>query len=64
MFVQQNEDGSYKISVRSDGAVDVAEVCQLYGGGGHDRAAGATIDKPLDDFLPGLLKAVENRLGD
>ena len=64
VFVQQNEDGSYKISVRSDGAVDVAEVCQLYGGGGHDRAAGATIDKPLDDFLPGLLKAVENRLGD
>jgi len=62
VFLQQNENGAYKISVRSDGAVDVAEVCQLYGGGGHDRAAGATIDKPLESFLPGLLKAIENRL--
>ena len=64
VFVQQNQNGSYKISIRSDGSVDVAEVCQLYGGGGHDRAAGATIDKPLDELLPGLLKAIENRLGD
>ena len=64
VFVQQNESGAYKISIRSDGAVDVAEVCQLYGGGGHDRAAGATIDKPLESFLPGLIKAIENRLGD
>ena len=64
VFVQQNDNGSYKLSIRSDGAVDVAEVCQLYGGGGHDRAAGATVNKPLDEFLPGLLKAIEHRLGE
>jgi phosphoesterase RecJ-like protein len=38
-----------KISVRSRGGVDAAAMCAIFGGGGHIRAAGAEIDKPMDD---------------
>jgi phosphoesterase RecJ-like protein len=38
-----------KISVRSRGGVDAAAMCAIFGGGGHIRAAGAEIDKPMDE---------------
>lgn len=33
-----------KISMRSKGNTDVAKICNLFGGGGHRKAAGCTID--------------------
>ena len=62
VFVQQNSNGSYKISVRSDGAVDVAEVCQLYGGGGHDRAAGVTMKGTYHDVINNLSNEIAKQL--
>ena len=43
--VRQNVagDGSFKISARAASDIDVSEVCEKFGGGGHKRAAGATI---------------------
>jgi phosphoesterase RecJ-like protein len=38
-----------KISVRSRGGVDAAAMCAIFGGGGHIRAAGAEIQKPMDE---------------
>jgi phosphoesterase RecJ-like protein len=40
-----------KISVRSRGAVDAAALCAGFGGGGHIRAAGAEIEKPMDEAV-------------
>jgi phosphoesterase RecJ-like protein len=40
-----------KISVRSRGAVDAAAMCATFGGGGHIRAAGAEIDKSIDEAV-------------
>lgn len=39
----------YKVSLRSDGSVDVASLAEKYGGGGHRQAAGFRwpADKPL-----------------
>lgn len=34
----------FKLSVRANVEIDVSEVCALFGGGGHVRAAGATIN--------------------
>ena len=39
IFVYENTDGTYKVSMRSSGAVDVAKILMQYGGGGHMRAA-------------------------
>ena len=35
--------GTFKISARAASDIDVSEVCGKFGGGGHKRAAGATI---------------------
>lgn len=42
-------DGRVKLSLRASGGVDVAELAEAYGGGGHPNAAGITL--ALADFL-------------
>lgn len=39
----KTEEGTYKVSARSNCDIDVAAVMSKFGGGGHTRAAGATI---------------------
>ena len=39
----KTEEGTYKVSARSNCDIDVAAVLSKFGGGGHTRAAGATI---------------------
>ncbi len=43
------KDGAAKVSLRSDEKVNSAEFCAYFGGGGHDRAAGCTMDVSLDE---------------
>lgn len=43
------KDGATKISLRSDEKVNSAEFCAHFGGGGHERAAGCTVDVPVDE---------------
>ncbi|MBQ7669824.1 MAG: bifunctional oligoribonuclease/PAP phosphatase NrnA [Clostridia bacterium] len=38
-----SDSGTFKISARAASDIDVSEVCGKFGGGGHKRAAGATI---------------------
>jgi phosphoesterase RecJ-like protein len=45
-----------RISVRTrDGGVDATELTGAFGGGGHARAAGASIDRPLSEARPAVL---------
>ena len=44
-LVREKEDGSYKVSLRSRGAVDVEKVARHHGGGGHRNAAGFAVAK-------------------
>jgi len=41
--IKETDKGEFKASLRSTGA-DVAAVCAVFGGGGHIRAAGCTVD--------------------
>jgi len=51
-----------RISVRTKpGGVDATELTGVFGGGGHSRAAGATVAAALDDARPQVL-AVADRL--
>lgn len=46
-----------RISVRTrDGGVDAIALTGAFGGGGHARAAGASIELPLRDALPAVLE--------
>lgn len=51
-----------KISVRSRGAVDAAALCASFGGGGHIRAAGAEIEKPMDEATQLVLGAAKEAI--
>src|SRR5215218_5863820 len=45
-----------KISVRTrDGGLDATTLTMAFGGGGHARAAGATVDQPIDKAVPLVL---------
>ncbi len=37
----------YRLSIRSKGKVDVAQVAEFFGGGGHRSASGCTLEGPL-----------------
>lgn len=42
---QHEKDGRFRVSMRSNGNIDVSEICALFGGGGHAKAAGCGIDE-------------------
>ena len=60
--LRQKADGNYKISVRTGTHADAAAICVLLGGGGHNRAAGCTVDGTLEEAKNAVLKAAEQAL--
>jgi len=38
----------FRLSIRSKGKLDVAQIAEYFGGGGHRSASGCTLDGPLD----------------
>lgn len=46
-FFRELPDGRYRVSLRSKGALNVAAVAQLFGGGGHQCASGCSLEGPL-----------------
>lgn len=59
-FLRELPDGHVRMSLRSKGKVSVAAIAEQLGGGGHENAAGCTIDGPLSharDRILGLLRA-------
>jgi phosphoesterase RecJ-like protein len=49
----------YKVSMRSKGSIDVARICNSFGGGGHKNAAGCTIEGSLEEVRKRLKEALE-----
>ena len=43
IFLREIDKGGYKASLRSNDYVNVSDVCLMFGGGGHIKAAGCTI---------------------
>jgi len=61
VYIRQRAEG-FKVSLRSNGDVDVAEVALHFGGGGHKKAAGCLIKSSLDDAKQRLVQEVEKQL--
>jgi phosphoesterase RecJ-like protein len=55
-------DGACRVSLRSRSRLDVAEIAQRFGGGGHTRAAGFHSTEDLDAVRPRILQAVLEEL--
>jgi bifunctional oligoribonuclease and PAP phosphatase NrnA len=46
-FLRELPEGRIRVSLRSKGKINVAAIAELLGGGGHENAAGCTLDGPL-----------------
>jgi bifunctional oligoribonuclease and PAP phosphatase NrnA len=56
VFLRELPDGNrFRLNLRSKGTVDVAEVAERFGGGGHRNASGCTIEGPITEAVPTLV---------
>lgn len=51
-----------RVSLRSEAPYDVAKICMRFGGGGHLRAAGATIALPLEEAMKLVIAELEREM--
>lgn len=61
IFLYEKDKG-YKASLRSNEYVNVSEVCLMFGGGGHIKAAGANMNMPLEDAKIAIIAEVTKYL--
>jgi phosphoesterase RecJ-like protein len=52
----------YRLSIRSKGKVDVAQIAENFGGGGHRSASGCTLDGPLTAAMERILSQLRLEL--
>lgn len=63
IFIRQKDnENAYKVSLRSGSYVNVSDVCLMFGGGGHPRAAGALIQGTKEQVKEKLLKEIKKYL--
>jgi phosphoesterase RecJ-like protein len=58
---QPEQNNTFRVSMRSAGDIDVAAICAKFGGGGHKRAAGCTVEAcHIDDAEEKILEAIRS----
>ena len=62
IFFYQTACHEYKISMRSAGTVNVSQIAQIFGGGGHAMAAGCTMQGNVYDVINSLTPYIEAQL--
>jgi phosphoesterase RecJ-like protein len=55
-FFRELPDGRFRVSLRSKGQLDVAQVAERLGGGGHECASGCSVDGPLAQAVKQVLE--------
>lgn len=61
VFLRELPGGDgFRLNLRSKDGVDVAEVAERFGGGGHRNASGCTIDGPLTEVAPLVLRELHS----
>ena len=53
-----------RVSLRCEAPYDVAKICMRFGGGGHLRAAGATIALPLEEAMKLVIAELEREMAE
>lgn len=62
VLLKEIDSSTVKVSMRSKSFLDVAEISLVFNGGGHNRAAGCTINAPLMEAKQLIIKEIERRL--
>jgi len=56
--LKEQRAGGFKVSMRSRGDTNVAEIAEAFGGGGHRLAAGYTAKGSLEEASRALIEAL------
>ena len=64
VFIRQreNDKDTYKISMRSNEYVNVSDVCLMFGGGGHEKAAGAVTQGDIEQVKQKIINELKKVL--
>lgn len=62
IFIYETNAFEHKVSLRSNGLVDVSKIAHYFSGGGHVRAAGCTMLGTVHDVINNLIPHIEVQL--
>ncbi len=62
VFLRELPEGRIRLSLRSKGRVNVAAIAERLGGGGHENAAGTTLDGPIARAAEEILAALRREM--
>lgn len=62
IFLYETGPQEYKVSMRSNGKIDVSKIACYFGGGGHVRAAGCTMQGSVYDVVNNLVDHMYKQL--
>ncbi len=62
LFLYETGIQEYKVSMRSNGNVDVSQIACYFGGGGHVRAAGCTMNGSVYDVINNIVAQISAQL--
>jgi phosphoesterase RecJ-like protein len=62
IFIYETNPNEFKVSMRSNGKVNVSKIAIYFGGGGHVMAAGCTMYGVLNDVINNLTPHIEAQL--
>ena len=63
IFLRQKDDEEkYKVSMRSTNNINVSDICYIFGGGGHPKAAGCLISGNIEEVKEKLLKETKKQM--
>ena len=62
IFLYELETGEFRVSMRATGDVNLAKIAQMYGGGGHAKAAGAFANGDPWVAIEGIVEKVREEL--
>ncbi|HWP31419.1 MAG TPA: bifunctional oligoribonuclease/PAP phosphatase NrnA [Fimbriimonadales bacterium] len=62
LLFREPKPGRIRVSVRSRGDIDVADVCRRFDGGGHKNAAGCTLYTTMEDAIQRIIPALSSLL--
>ncbi len=60
---QPGRDNTYRVSLRSNSDIDVSLICLKFGGGGHRKSAGCTLNAPsMSDAVRMIVEAIREAI--
>lgn len=62
VFLKEKLSNVIRVSLRSKNKVDVCAIAQAFGGGGHTRASGCTIEGTMEQAKERILSAIQNEI--